>query len=164
MKKIILSIVALVAFGVVSAQKDMKFGVKGGLDMVSVKATGASVSLTGFFVGGFAEFEIADKMVLQPGLNYHTASKTESGVSYKANFLSIPILLKYTVAEKINLLAGPSLYYSLESTDTDKTRFNLDLGGSYDITENFFVEPRYSIGLTGDAKVSHFLIGAGYKF
>ena len=80
MKKIILSIVALVAFGVVSAQKDMKFGVKGGLDMVSVKATGASVSLTGFFVGGFAEFEIADKMVLQPGLNYHTASKTESGV------------------------------------------------------------------------------------
>jgi opacity protein-like surface antigen len=164
MKKLILSIVALSAFGIASAQKDMKFGVKGGLDMVSVKATGASTSLTGFFVGGFAEFAIADKMVLQPGLNYHTASKSENGFTYKANFLSIPVLLKYNVAEKINLLAGPSLYYSLESTDTDKTRFNLDLGGSYDITENFFVEPRYSIGLTGDAKVSHFLIGVGYKF
>jgi len=69
MKKIILSIVALVAFGVVSAQKDMKFGVRGGLDMVSYSASGASTSLTGFFVGGFAEFAIADKMVLQPGLN-----------------------------------------------------------------------------------------------
>ncbi len=163
MKKLILSIVALAAFGVASAQ-DMKFGVKGGLDMVSVKAPGGSTSLTGFFVGGFAEFAIADKMVLQPGLNYHTASKSEAGVTAKWNFLSIPVLLKYTVADKINLLAGPSLYYSLESDDTDKTRFNLDLGGSYDITENFFVEPRYSIGLTGDAKVSHFLIGVGYKF
>ena len=68
------------------------------------------------------------------------------------------------VAEKINLLAGPSLYYSMESDDSDKTRFNLDLGGSYDITENFFVEPRYSLGLTGDFKVNHLLLGVGYKF
>ncbi len=165
MKKIILTMAVVLTATFASAQKDMKFGVRGGLDMVSVQVTGAaSTSLTGFFVGGFAEFAIADKMVLQPGLNYHTASKSEAGLTYKWNFLSIPVLLKYTVADKINLLAGPSLYYSLESDDTDKTRFNLDLGGSYDITENFFVEPRYSIGLTGDAKVSHFLIGVGYKF
>ena len=163
MKKLILSIVALSAFGIASAQ-DMKFGVKGGLDMVSVKAPGGSVSLTGFFVGGFAEFAIADKMVLQPGLNYHSATKSEAGVTYKATFLSVPVLLKYNVAEKINLLGGPSLYYSTDSEDSDKTRFNLDLGASYDITENFFVEPRYSIGLTGDAKVSHLLVGVGYKF
>lgn len=164
MKKLILSIVALSAFGVVSAQKDMKFGVKGGLDLVSVKAPGGSVSLTGFFVGGFVEFGIVDKMVLQPGLNYHSATKSESGVTYKATYLSVPVLLKYNIAEKINLLGGPSLYYSTDSEDSDKTRFNLDLGGSYDITENFFVEPRYSIGLTGDAKVSHLLLGVGYKF
>ena len=142
----------------------LRFGAKGGLDLVSVKATGASQSLTGFFIGGFVEFGIAEGFVLQPGLNYHSATKSESGITYKATFLSIPVLLKYTVAEKINLLAGPSLYYSTDSADSDKTRFNLDLGASYDITENFFVEPRYSIGLTGDAKVSHLLLGVGYKF
>jgi opacity protein-like surface antigen len=163
MKKIILTVAAVFALSFANAQ-DMKFGVRGGLDMVSVTASGTSESLTGFFFGGFADFEIADKMVLQPGLNYHTASKSVGGVTYKWNFLSIPVLLKYNVAEKINLLVGPSLFYSMESKDTDKTRFNLDLGGSYDITDNFFVEPRYSIGLTGDAKVSHFLIGLGYKF
>ena len=163
MKKIILTM-AVVLTATFAGAQDMKFGVRGGLDMVSVTASGASESLTGFFFGGFADFEIADKIVLQPGLNYHTASKSVAGVTYKANFLSIPVLLKYNVAEKINLLAGPSLFYSMESNDPDKTRFNLDLGGSYDITENFFVEPRYCIGLTGDAKVSHFLIGVGYKF
>ena len=127
MKKIILTMAVVLTANFLSAQ-DMKFGVRGGLDMVSVTASGASESLTGFFFGGFADFEIADKIVLQPGLNYHTASKSVAGVTYKANFLSIPVLLKYNVAEKINLLAGPSLFYSMESNDPDKTRFNLDLG------------------------------------
>lgn len=137
---------------------EMKFGVKGGVDLLSVSGGGGSA--TGFFAGGFVEFGLTDKITLQPGLNYHTA--TTDGVKF--SFLSIPVLAKYNVAEKINILAGPTLYYSLESADTDKTRFNLDLGGSYDITENFFVEPRYSIGLTGDAKVNHLLLGVGYKF
>lgn len=158
MKKIILSIIALSAFGVVSAQKDMKFGVKGGLDLLSVSNGGGSA--TGFFAGGFVEFGLTEKITLQPGLNYHTAST--NGVNF--TYISIPVLAKYNVAEKINIIAGPSLYYSLESADSDKTRFNLDLGGSYDITENLFVEPRYSLGLTGDVKVNHLLLGVGYKF
>lgn len=157
MKKIILILAIVFAFGVVSAQ-DMKYGVRGGLDMISLSNGGGSA--TGFFAGGFAEFELTDMIVLQPGLNYHTASKDGANFTY----LGIPVLANYNVADKINILAGPSMYYSLESADTDKTRFNLDLGGSYDITENIFVEPRYSIGLTGDVKVNHFLICAGYRF
>jgi opacity protein-like surface antigen len=157
MKKIILSAVAVFAFGFANAQ-DAKFGAKGGLDLVSVSGGGGSV--TGFAVGGFAEFNLSDKVVLQPGLNYHTAS--EGGMSL--NYLSIPVIAKFNVAEKINLLAGPSLYYLLESGATDKTTFNLDFGASYDINDNLFIEPRYSAGLTGDFKVNHFLIGLGYKF
>lgn len=143
----------------------MKFGAKAGLDMVSIKFNGGgSESLTGFFVGGFAEFGIADKFVLQPGINYHSATKSANGFDIKANFLSVPVLVKYEVAEKINLIAGPSLYFNTDSEANDKTTFNLDLGASYDITENLIVEARYSIGLSGDAKVSHFLLGLGYRF
>ncbi len=178
MKKIILSAVALLAFGYAHAQKDMTFGIRGGLDMVSAKSeytyvdfnpvTGLpetvteseTVSATGFYVGGFADISISDKMMLEPGLCYHTASKD----GYKLDFLSIPVTFKYQVAEKINVLAGPTMFYSMESDDPDKTRFNLDLGGSYDISDQFFIDPRYSIGLTGDSKVNHFLIGVGYKF
>ena len=160
MKKIILTFAAVFAFGFANAQDGMAFGVKGGVDFLSAKADGASVSTTGFFVGGFAEFGINDQFTLQPGLNYHTASKD----GFNFTYLSIPILAKYEIAEKFNLMAGPSLYYSLESDDSDKTRFNFDIGASYDITENFFAEPRYSVGMTGDVKVSHFLLGVGYKF
>ncbi|WP_298224330.1 porin family protein [Flavobacterium sp.] len=164
MKKIILSALAVLVFGYANAQDGMSFGVKGGLDLVGLKADGYSESLTGFFAGGFVEFGIADQFTLQPGLNYHTASKTVDEAKIKANFLSIPVLVKYEIAEKFNVMAGPSLYYSLESDDNDKTRFNFDVGASYDITENFFAEPRYSVGATGDVKVSHFLLAVGYKF
>ncbi len=185
MKKIILSSIALLAFGFANAQDGASFGVKGGIDMVSAKTAGytdtfdplegtpqeglfvqtisvpgSTISTTGFFVGGFVEFGIAEKFMLQPGLNYHTASKD----GFKLDFLSIPVLVKYEIAENFNVEAGPSLYYSLESEDDDKTRFNLGVGASYNFTENFFVEPRYDIGLSGDTKVSHFLIGVGYKF
>ena len=161
MKKILLTAAAVFAFSFANAQ-DTKFGAKAGLDMVSYSAgAGSSFSATGFFFGGFAEFGIADKITLQPGLNYHTASK--EGV--KATYLSVPVLLKYGVADKINLLAGPALYYNMDSEATaNKSTFNLNIGGSYDITENLTIEPSYSLGLTGDYKVNHFLIGLGYKF
>ena len=160
MKKIILTAAAVFAFSFANAQ-DTKYGAKAGLDMMSFSGGGTTESVTGFFVGGFAEFGIADKIAVQPGLNYHTASK--DGV--KSSFLSVPVLFKYGVADKINLIAGPSLFYNMDSdVTTDKSRFNLQLGGSYDITENLFLEPSYSLGLTGAVKVNHLLIGLGYKF
>ncbi len=157
MKRIILTMAVVLTATFANAQ-DMQFGVKGGFNSASSDGGGGSAS--GFFLGGLAEFSVADKFVLQPGLNYHTFSA--DGDSRSA--LSVPVLLKYNVAEKINLLAGPSLYYSLEAEAVDKTVFGLDLGGSYDLTENIFVEPRYSLGLTGEVKTNVLLIGVGYKF
>jgi opacity protein-like surface antigen len=160
MKKIILTIVALSAYGFANAQ-DLKYGVRGGLDMVSVSAGGGSESLTGFFAGAFAEYSLSDKIVLQPGFSYHTASK--DGI--KADYICIPALAKYKVADKINAIAGLAFFYDMDSAvKTDKLRFNLEIGGSYDITENIFIDPRYSLGLNGEAKVNHLLLGIGYKF
>ncbi len=159
MKKIILTAVAVFAFSFANAQ-DVKYGVKGGIDMLSSSSDGASTSATGFFLGGSAEFGLTDKINIQPGLNYHSASKD----GFNFTYLSLPVLFKYNAADKINLLAGPALFYDLEDVETDKTTFNLQIGGSYDITENLSIEPSYSLGLTGDVKVNHFFIGVGYKF
>jgi hypothetical protein len=158
MKKILLTAAAVFAFSFANAQ-DTKFGAKAGLDNVSF--SGGGESLTGFFIGGTAEFGIADKIALQPGLNYHSASKN----GYNLSYLSVPVLFKYNAADKINLIAGPALFYNMDSKVTeDKSTFNLQLGGSYDITENLSIEPSYSLGLTGLVKANHLLIGLGYKF
>lgn len=158
MKKILLTAAAVFAFSFANAQ-ETKFGMKAGMDNLSFSGGGESV--TGFFVGGYTEFGLTDKVVLQPAVNYHTASKN----GYNFSFLSVPVLFKYNAADKINLLAGPALFYNMDSNVTsNKSTFSLNLGGSYNITDKLSIEPTYSLGLTGDVKANRLLIGVGYKF
>jgi hypothetical protein len=153
MKKIILSIAAVFAFGLANAQ-DVKYGAKAGLDFASSKVATPFGTLTdsqtGFFIGGFATIGISEKLAVQPELLY---------VSVKAvNFISIPILAKYRSA-----LAGLSFNY-FSDQPTEKLKINIDLGATYDVTQQIDVNAKYSMGLSGDIQVSGLFIGTGYKF
>ncbi|OYQ39631.1 hypothetical protein CHX27_14125 [Flavobacterium aurantiibacter] len=59
-------------------------------------------------------------------------------------------------------MAGPSLNYFTE-LEEEKFKINVDFGASYDISEEFDVNAKYSLG-TGDVAISGIFIGAGYKF
>lgn len=158
MKKIILSIAAVFAFGLANAQ-DVKYGAKAGLDFASSKVATPFGTFTGsengFFIGGFATVGISDKLAVQPELLY---------VSLKdLNFISIPVLAKYGVGNKLSALAGPSFNY-FSDQPTEKLKINIDLGATYDVTDKIDVNAKYSLGLTGDIQISGLFIGAGYKF
>ncbi len=169
MKKLLFAAVAVIAFGSVNAQ-ETKFGVKAGLDFASskIKVGGLSAngSETGFFIGGFADIGVSEKLHVQPELLY---------VSVKdADQINVPILLKYSISEEINILAGPSLGFLMDTGEGVKSfNYGATLGGSYDIDENFVVDLRYDIGLAnllegGDSdnsfKLSGIFLGVGYRF
>ena len=69
MKKIILSILAVLAFGFTNAQ-ETRFGLKAGVDLATskVKFPGGTItgSDTGFYLGGFVQLGISEKFSLQP--------------------------------------------------------------------------------------------------
>jgi hypothetical protein len=162
MKKIILTIAAVFAFGVVSAQ-DTKFGVKAGVDFASSKVKydlgefgsgTATASETGFFVGGFATIGMSEKFAIQPEVLY--VAITDS------NFLSVPVLVKYSFGEKFSALVGPSFNYFLDAEE-DEFKMNVDFGGTYQITDNIDINAKYSLGF-GDVQVSGVFVGAGYSF
>lgn len=173
MKKLILSVVALMAFGFANAQ-DAKFGVKAGYDgaysTAKIDIGGSTVSATasqgGFFIGGFADITVSDKFHVQPELLY--AAVTDLGQ------IQIPILAKFQVAEKFNLLAGPELAILTTKSDYTKSfNYGLDLGASYGFTENIFADLTYNFGLANllkdatnseSVKLGNFRIGVGYKF
>lgn len=169
MKKIILSAIAVCAFGFMSAQ-DMKFGVKAGVNMATAKfdfaGTSVSNSGTGFFVGGLAEFAMADNIKIQPEVLYHSLKINSTDFS----FLNVPVILKYYFTEEFALNAGPSIYYFFDgdkyfkNSDQSTFKVNVDVGASYDFAESFEVSARYSLGLMGDLKVSGIHLGVGYKF
>ncbi len=159
MKKLLLA-AFLMAGTFISNAQDTKFGVKAGADIATVKVDlgppfgTASASETGFFVGAFVDLGISEKFSVQPEVLYVAITDM--------NFVSVPVLAKYSIAESFSLVAGPSLNYFLDAEE-DEFKVNVDFGAIYDITENLDVNAKYSLGM-GDVSVSGIFIGAGYKF
>jgi hypothetical protein len=161
MKKFILSILAVAAFGTANAQ-DIKFGVKAGVDFAVAKAkfdTGfgtveASSSETGFFGGAFVNIGLNEKFSIQPEVLFIAIKDF--------NTVSVPVLGKYTIFDKFSAMAGPSFNYFLDAEE-DEFKVNLDLGAMYQFTDNFDANAKYSLGF-GDVQVSGFFVGVGYTF
>ncbi len=189
-------VVMVFTFGFVNAQEkaDMAFGVKGGLNISTI--TNADVdgvntkSLVGFHVGFFGEFMISNKFAIQPEVLY-SAQGTElefEGISgdLKLDYITIPVMAKYYVADAFSLELGPQIGFLVsakaksggESEDVKdelkSTDVSLNFGAGYDITPNFMIGVRYSLGLTrlqdeifpgeDESKNSVFQISVGYKF
>ncbi|AWA29997.1 hypothetical protein HYN48_07860 [Flavobacterium magnum] len=172
MKKLLLSVAAVLAFGVVSAQDSdgMRFGAKAGFASLSSKVKVAGVSAngsdSGFFGGLFAEFPISESFGFKPELLYVAVGDV--------NQIQLPLHLKYDVTEGFGLFTGPNLGFITGAEDGTKSfNYGIDLGASYDITEEIVADARYNIGLAnlvenGDSdnsiKLSGFYIGVGYRF
>lgn len=186
MKKIILSVAAIFAFGVVNAQ-EVKFGAKAGLNLANLTGDVEDASTkVGFNVGGFVEIKISDKFVFQPELLFSTqGAKEDYSIDYgdgeveksestlKLNYLNIPLMAKYYVADKFSLEAGPQVGFLMSAkADVDYTYsdgegytesvsgstdvkdsfksidFGLNLGAGYDFSDNFSAGVRYNLGLS----------------
>ncbi len=188
MKKVMLTAVAVMAFGLSNAQ-DVKFGAKAGLNMSNFGGDVENNKMkAGFQVGGFAEIKISEKFAVQPELVFSNlgAKFDLDGVTAteNLNYIAIPVMAKYFVADKFSIEAGPQIGFLMsakykedgESVDTkdgyNSTDFGLNVGVGYDITENIGVGLRYTAGLSniakdsGDSKInnSNIALSVGYKF
>jgi len=130
MKKIILTAVAIFAFGFTNAQK-AQFGIKGGMNVANQSFSGDGApspsSLIGFHIGGFVDIKISDKFSIQPELLYSTqGSKFNMVVSdgnteyntentVKLAYINIPVMFKYYATEKFSLEAGPQIGFLTNS-------------------------------------------------
>ncbi|CAM4115657.1 porin family protein [Flavobacterium sinopsychrotolerans] len=180
MKKIILTVAAVFAFGFANAQ-ETKFGVKGGLNVANLSGDiEDNSSKVGFHVGGFVEIKVSDKFSVQPELLFSTQGTKleESGTnySYESNlnlsYLNIPVMAKYYVAEGFSLEAGPQIgFLTTAKSDFTATEsgitvsgdedvkdefesidFGFNFGAGYDFTENLSAGLRYNLGLSNIAK------------
>ena len=180
MKKIILTAVAVFAFSFANAQ-DTKYGVKGGLNMSNNSADG-SKSITSFHLGGFAQFKMNDKFAIQPELLYSAqGAKTDFG-TLNLNYINIPVMAKYNVADAFSIEAGPQIGFLMSATfasvdvkDTcNSTDFGFNLGAGYDLNETMSLGLRYTMGLSNvekdvagqasNSKNSNIQLSFGYKF
>jgi opacity protein-like surface antigen len=182
MKKITLSIIAVLAFGFTNAQ-EVKFGVKGGINLSTLTGDIENASSkVGFQVGGFAEIKLSDKFSVQPELLYSLQgvkieeSIPEFDLNFKStdnlSYLNIPVMAKYYVAEKFSLEAGPQIGFLLSAKsdftdisgdkatsgdidvkdDYKSIDFGVNFGAGFDFTENLSAGLRYNLGLSNIAE------------
>lgn len=169
MKKLFLcAAMAAFAFTSVNAQ-EVTFGAKAGLNLASLGGDVEDVDgLTSFHFGAVAEISISEKFSVQPELlysaqgakieeSYSEVGYTISGESkLKLNYLNIPIIAKYYVAEGFSVEAGPQLGLLLSAEE------------DWEYSETFEGETTSESG-ENDVKDEYkgidfgFNIGVGYK-
>ncbi|NNT72078.1 PorT family protein [Flavobacterium sp. IMCC34852] len=182
MKKIILTMAAVFAVSFANAQdkggsSDMKFGVKAGYINSNFTGDFDGDATSSFYIGGLVDFAISEKFHVQPELVYSMEGAKDAAL----NFIKIPIMAKYYVAEGFNLQAGPQFGFVAGGDDvkdfTKSMDYGLGIGAGYELESGLFFDARYNLGLADlndfpdgsgfeDFKLNttSFQIGLGYRF
>ena len=178
MKRILGLLFVISLMAAVPAQAQIKFGVKGGLNLAGAPSDIESIQglvasgTTGFFVGPMAKVSIP---ILGLGIEadalYSRTGSEISGEKINKNSIEIPIYLRYDFSLPILnniavpfLAAGPQFGYAFGSTDelTDwgkyeykKSNMSLNLGVGAILLNNIQVHLNYNIALgkTSEMKV-----------
>lgn len=180
MKKNMIIMLILVAFGMNAFGQGITFGVKAGANFSNLKISfdseGASPDgATSIYLGGLIDVGLSEKMHFQPELLYSIEGAKDADVSY----VNIPLMLKYYLVEGFNIQAGPQVGILVDAeggTDGLKgTNFGLNFGAAFEVVGGFFADARYNLGLSNIAeeepgfedislKTKGFQIGVGYRF
>jgi opacity protein-like surface antigen len=161
-------------------QQKALFGFKAGLNLGNFKTISdqseGSVRNSGFYIGSFIEFLQTEKFSIRPEINY---SSTPNAVDDNVGYLHVPFLGKYKIADGVAVYAGPELQFLLSISNTDikdkkykKFILAADTGVEIEVSDNFILEGRYSLGLSKfidfglhTHRKFHFIqIGIAYKF
>ena len=158
MKKVIFLL--LIITTVHSSNAQMTFGIKGGINLASVKETGSGLSSTtsnrtAFLLGVFGNFQVSDHLKVQPELAYSGMGGSILGQSFQEEYLIVPVVGQYFLTEKLYLQAGPQLglLMSAKAAGTDikssfkTTDLQLLIGGGYHLTDNISIDARYGFSL-----------------
>ena len=192
MKKVLLTAVAVFAFGFANAQ-EIKFGAKAGLNLSTIKVTLPSQDgeivknpdnkmTVGFHIGGFAEIGITEKFSFQPELLFSTQGvRFESSDSYSSNFggftysnsfvsktttktsyINLPLLAKFKATEKLFFVAGPQLGFLMSAKQSYTSTNTSNNNGT--ITTNNKSEDNIDVKKEFKGFNFAFDLGAGYFF
>lgn len=168
MKKIFsLLLVAVCLSMAMPAQAQLRWGVKGGLNLSKAsfnKSDFKTDNFTGFFIGPMAEFTIpiiglgVDGALLlsQKGIKVNKGGGKETE---REMGLDIPVNLKYNIGlgsmAGIYFAAGPNFYYNFkkdtESLERKKAQVGINLGAGVKLLRHLQVGINYNIPLSDTA-------------
>lgn len=169
MKKIIILI--LLAFPSVLSAQDIRFGVKGGLNLANYKGEDNGGHFkAGAYAGLFANYRFTDIISLQTELVYSQEGSRDhvngNSVTTSLDYLILPVLLQLRLNnyEQFKFVLGPQIGYLLDSKVKTKTDSGTDtthdqsvfedydygviMGLEYEFSDELLITIRYYLGLS----------------
>ncbi|MBQ3731265.1 MAG: PorT family protein [Muribaculaceae bacterium] len=197
MKKVFVLIAAAIVS--MSAMAQVQFGAKVGFDMTNFWGEDVEHGMKPSYQAGLVmEYKFSPRFAIAPEVVFASQGgkfkaiemhmfglDVSKNVTFNTNYINVPVMLKYYVSPAFSIDFGPQVGFnvyskvSVEGYDKaydlkDNTKgvdFGLGLGGTYNLTENAFVQARYTMGMTkvfdGDynkEKNGNIQIAFGMKF
>jgi hypothetical protein len=143
-----------------------ELGVKGGININSVKTTdipsGWAVdfnSIIGFHVGLFTQIDLNEKFHLNSDLLFTRRGYEVDDSETTIDYLEIPILLSYSIMDNLEVELGPDLglkiseQSDISGIDYESIDFGPTIGLRYNLTDKIILSSRYYYGLTSIAGI-----------
>ena len=199
MKKVFVLIAAAIVC--MSASAQLQFGAKVGFDLTHFWGEDAEHGMKPSYQAGLVmEYKFNPHFAIAPEVVFASqGAKTDKYViegvvvkgTFNTNYINVPVMLKYYATPNFSIDFGPQVGFNVyskvtasgkissieakESIDlkdgTKTVDFGLGLGGTYNLTDNAFVQARYTLGMTkvfdGDLnkdKNGNIQIAFGMKF
>lgn len=149
---------AMAAFGLsnVNAQ-ETAFGVKAGVNFASLTGDNEGLDgLTSFHLGGVANIGVSEKFSVQPEVLYSMQGASYDGGEIKLDYINVPVLAKFMVAEGFSIEAGPQIGFLVSAKEDGEdlkdfvkgTDFSGVLGVGYKLTSGLNFGARYNVGMS----------------
>lgn len=174
--KSILTVLLFVSISTLTFSQETQFGVRAGLNISNLDFTPdadfQNLHRNGFFFGGFVDYGFSDTISLQVELQY--SAEGGKADDFKADYIQMPIMLRFILGEKLTVGAGPmASLKTWKNQDAFSTfAFSGVAGLEYLITDELFVDARFSYGITNildedlngvEAKNNNIQIGFGIR-
>lgn len=197
MKKFFVLIAAAIVS--VSAMAQVQFGAKVGFDMTNFWGKDIEHGMKpSYQVGLLMEYKFNPHFAIAPEVVFASQGgkfkaldvnlfglDISKNVTFNTNYINVPVMFKYYATPAFSIDFGPQVgfnvysKYSVEDIDkavdikdgTQTVDFGVGLGGTYNLTDNAFVQARYTMGLTNafkgelnEAKNGNIQLAFGMKF
>lgn len=109
-----------------SSSKSVKFGLKAGLNFAKLTNTEGEdydvSSRTGLNAGAYVHYQFSEKFAFQPELLYTNQGIIEKGTSsgydvkltYKLDYIAVPLMIKFYPIKNLNVEFGPQLAFNVK--------------------------------------------------
>ncbi|MDY8135770.1 porin family protein [Aquimarina sp. 2201CG5-10] len=153
-KALLFAIICLIA-GLINTQaQEARYGIRAGINISSISSDDIPEDLEdnriGVVVGFLAEFALTEKLGIQPELQYSSQGNKDDNL--RVNYLQLPVVLKYNFTDIFNVQLGPQAGIKIWEYENNENYNTFDfavVGGiGVNITDNFFVDARYALGLS----------------